>query len=281
MFDPFKDFSTAGYLRNKFKEHDLRIVKSIEHEVFLRNMPSAIKHLEKIERIAYQDFLEVHRILFSEFYPWAGQDRAVTLPNSAVTKGDVIFSHPESARLAVDHALRIGQDIESMRTSPGEVMGLFAYGHPFLDGNGRTMLLVHCELAHRAGFSIAWHHSSKHEYLAALTNEIISPSKGMLDTYLLAFKAPPISRDDWGSNITQINGLNGLDEDNKVEGEFSNKEVAKKYSDFEAGRGYSYSDIPRTETACQLCNKTPCICGDGGSSNGNNFPNDPSGKLSM
>ncbi|WP_226981161.1 Fic family protein [Vibrio litoralis] len=28
-------------------------------------------------------------------------------------------------------------------------MGFFAYGHPFIDGNGRIMLIIHNELCHR------------------------------------------------------------------------------------------------------------------------------------
>ena len=41
MFDPFKDFATAGYLRNRFQEKDFRIITHIEHEVFVRNAPVA------------------------------------------------------------------------------------------------------------------------------------------------------------------------------------------------------------------------------------------------
>ena len=33
-----------------------------------------------------------------------------------------------------------GQEKETMRAKPGEVMGLFAYGHPFLDGNGERRI---------------------------------------------------------------------------------------------------------------------------------------------
>ena len=44
-----------------------------------------MNYLADCKAIAYQDFLSVHRMLFSEFYPWAGQDRATTAPNSAVT----------------------------------------------------------------------------------------------------------------------------------------------------------------------------------------------------
>jgi cell filamentation protein len=155
-------------LRNKYRESDHRIVKEVEHEIFMRQRPKAVQYLSSKDALSYADFLAVHAILFEEFYPWAGQDRATTLPNSAVKKGEVLFSHPQASRLAVEHGLRLGQDAVTMSQKPGEVMGLFAYGHPFLDGNGRTMLLVHMELCHRAGFSIAWQKSDKVQYLSAL-----------------------------------------------------------------------------------------------------------------
>lgn len=34
MFDPFKDFETAGYLRNRFAEKDPQIVQEMEHQMF-------------------------------------------------------------------------------------------------------------------------------------------------------------------------------------------------------------------------------------------------------
>ena len=43
-----------------------------------------------------------------------------------------------------------------MTEKPGEIMGYLAYAHPFLDGNGRTIMVVHAVLAQRAGFSIDW-----------------------------------------------------------------------------------------------------------------------------
>jgi cell filamentation protein len=169
MFDPFGDFATRGYLRNLSGDTDPRVVKASEHNFFEANMVDALKYLAACGNVTYADFLEVHRILFCDYYPWAGQDRSQTMANSAVRKGDVLFSHPASARLAVEHGLRLGNDGEVMPQKLGEVMGLFAYGHPFLDGNGRTMLLVHMELCHRSGFSIDWHKAKKTDYLAVLS----------------------------------------------------------------------------------------------------------------
>lgn len=128
-----------------------------------------------------------------------------------------------------------------MARKPGEVMGLFAFGHPFLDGNGRTMLLVHMELCHRAGFSIAWGRTDKTEYLAALTQEIERPAAGALDAYLLQFKAPQLARGMWGAEIHSVRGLGGLDDDNQVDGDWSDPAIAEKYRLHELQRGYAYS----------------------------------------
>lgn len=254
MFDPFSDFETAGYLRNVRKDKDQRDIKRFEHNLFEANFDAALAHLAACVEVSYDDFLAVHRILFSDYYPWAGQDRAKTMPSSAVKKGDVLFSHPNSARLAVEHGLRLGQDPVLMAKKPGEVMGLFAYGHPFLDGNGRTMLLVHMELCHRADFSIDWQKTTKTDYLSALSREIDAPGVGVLDGYLLKFKGRKVARGEWGSNILTINGLDGLNKDNQIDGDLSDPATAEKYRRHEQKRGYSYAAL---QTLAQQLNATP------------------------
>jgi cell filamentation protein len=238
VFDPFKDFESSGYLRNTHQVKDSEVVKRIEHDLFLANLPDALKFLSLKKQITYADFLRVHMILFSAFYPWAGKDRSVTAPDIAVSKTGILFSHPRDAQRAVIEGLRIGQLKEQMNLTPGLVMGFFAYGHPFLDGNGRTMLVVHSELCYRAGFSINWGLTVKADYLAALSEEIKKPGNGSLDGYLLQFKEKRLERDDWSKSIVSIRGLNGLDDSTKIEGEFSNELIAEKYQVFEKQRGY-------------------------------------------
>ncbi len=240
IFDPFKDFSAAGYLHNKHGDKDENIVKQFEHNLFRANLRDAVQYLYSQSRLTYGDFLQVHSILFSDYYPWAGQDRAETAPDIAISKAEISFCHPKDCRRAVEEGLRMGQDIATMNQKPGEVMGLFAYGHPFLDGNGRTMLLVHIELAHRAGFFIAWGQTNKTDYLKALSDEIKSPGRGILDGYLLQFKEPSKSRNEWGNAIMGMKGLDGLDDGNQVDGDLSDPVVAERYRKFDRQRGYSY-----------------------------------------
>jgi cell filamentation protein len=247
MFDPFRDFETAGYLRNVRRDKIEADIKHFEHNLFRANLEEALDHLATQEILSYRDFLEVHRILFSNYYPWAGQDRAVTLPNSAVRKGDVLFAHPQAARWAVNEGLRLGQNKAEMNKRPGEIMGLFAYGHPFLDGNGRTMLLVHLELSYRAGFSLFWAGVRKADYLDALTREIAEPGHGILDGYLEPFKRPPLKRGHWVDGLLSMKGLDGLGEANRMEGDFNDLGIAEKYRNYDERRSYSIKNSSRNE----------------------------------
>lgn len=94
IFDPLKDFEQAGHLRNHFKEKDPQIIRELEHTMFRAGLDEALEYLSKCKEIEYTSFLKVHQILFSELYPWAGQDRLSTTPDSAVSKGDTVFCHP-------------------------------------------------------------------------------------------------------------------------------------------------------------------------------------------
>ena len=237
MFDPFKDFDTEGYLRNHFKEKDSRIIKRAEHESFSLHLPEVIQFLSKCKIITYNHFLDVHNKLFIDVYPWAGQDRLKVAPSYYVSKAGTRFAHPADARRATEEGLRLGANPSRMAEHPGEVMGLFAFGHPFLDGNGRTMLLVHIELCHRAGFSIDWSRTDKADYLSALTEEIEDPSKRVLDEYLLQFKCELIDRDQWGKSVTL---MKGLDDDQQLDGVVSDPAAEARYREFEAKRNYQY-----------------------------------------
>lgn len=238
MFDPFGDFETAGYLRNTSAEKDLAVVKAVEHTLFRAQLPKALALLAKCRTITYEDFLNVHGLLFSGLYPWAGRDRAAVIPEKAISKGPVYFCHPRDCRRAVEDGLRRAQGKGEMSTRPGFIMGLFAYGHPFLDGNGRTMLLVHSELCFRAGMSVDWTRTQKDPYLQALTQELESPNAGHLDTYLLAFLGAPIPRARWQAAVGVMPGLDGINIEADAATVYADPQVANGYAEFERKRGY-------------------------------------------
>lgn len=259
MFDPFHDFEAEGYLRNVRKDKNPRDIKHFEHNLFEANLEAACDYLATRPELVYRDFLDVHEILFADYYPWAGQDRLTTAPNSAITKGDVLFAHPQDARRAVEHGLRMAQEPSVLARKPGEVMGLFAYGHPFLDGNGRTMLLLHMELCYRAGFSIQWELTRKNDYLQALSLEIDTPGKGILDEYLLQFKGPKIAHDSWGVKILGMKGLDGLDRHIHLEGELPDPMTPVKQQQLETGNSSSAKVESLAQKWSALPGKHQCV----------------------
>ena len=233
-FDPFNDFETRGYLRNVFGEKDPNIIKHLEHSSFVAGISETFKYLGSIRDLSYRDVLHTHKLLFGDVYPWAGQDRAVTAPDIAVSKGRVLFAHPNDAEAAVSYGLKLGSEKSVMAAKPGEVMGYLAYGHPFLDGNGRTIMVVHAELAERAGISIDWSETSKVAYLDALTQEIERPGAGHLDAYLKAFLRQPVGVERLVEHVVNTRGLDGRTEtveENRVLGKVSDPELRARYEE--------------------------------------------------
>jgi cell filamentation protein len=229
-FDPFGDFESRGYLRNIALEKDLGIVRRLEHVSFTTGLDDAFKHLSEIKQLTYQDVLDTHKTLFEAVYPWAGDDRAHNAPELAVSRGGVLFAHPQDIRRAIDVALTKGQARDFMQRKPGEVMGYLAFAHPFLEGNGRTIMVVHATLAQQAGISIDWASTDKGAYLDALTQEIDNPGKGILDDYLKPFIRPAVAHERLAGHIREMSGLSGAagDED-VVLGKVNEPAVQERY----------------------------------------------------
>ena len=127
-----------------------------------------------------------------------------------------------------------------MRSKHGMVMGAFAWGHPFLDGNGRTMLLLHTELCARAGFSIDWRQAKKIDYLRNLTLELETPDKGLLDRYFQPLIRELMPRVDWVKHIKLLPGLDGTHEsDDNIAYRDDDPVVLKRYAEAKRSRDES------------------------------------------
>lgn len=239
-FDPFGDFEQAGYLRNVQGLKDPTEVKRQEHFTFELSIDEALAFLARKRPLDYSALLEVHRILFESFYPWAGQDRAELVPHLAVFKGPqgdphrTVFADPREIERSVAYALQLASKEERFKASPGLVLGQLCFAHPFLDGNGRSILLFFMELTFRAGFSINWGQTRKDLYLQALNEEIAHPGQGHLDAYLRNYIDPTHDRNLWPELIGQINGLDGLDSEDINYENVDDPEVQRIYAAYRA-----------------------------------------------
>jgi cell filamentation protein len=188
ILDPFGDYETAGYLRNSYQEKDLLVVGHLETAAFEQEIVPTVRFLRRLQTLRYEHITETHYRLFSSLYPWAGQDRSVTAPNSKIVKAGYrdLFALPAAIRLAAEHALNLGQDTAYLRAHPGEVFGYLAHAHPFLEGNGRTILTVFAELSRRADFHVEWEAIDKDQFLETLTRELLEPGR-ILDELVLPY----------------------------------------------------------------------------------------------
>jgi cell filamentation protein len=189
ILDPFGDYETAGYLRNIYEEKDLRVVGHLETAAFEQEIIPTVRFLKRLPAIRYEHILEAHRRLFGSLYPWAGEDRALNAPHIAIVKAGykTLFAHPAAAQLAAERALLLGQDKRYFRLHPGEVFAYLAHAHPFLEGNGRTILTVFADLSRRAGFHVEWDAIDKDEFLDTLTHELLEPDKSIMDALVLPY----------------------------------------------------------------------------------------------
>jgi cell filamentation protein len=75
------------------------------------------------------------------------------------------------------------------------------------------VMLVHAELAWRAGFGIDWSTTDKDRYLAALTHELEEPGKGKLDAHLQPFVRKGSAMGAIAETIKAAPGLDGSNAD--------------------------------------------------------------------
>jgi cell filamentation protein len=80
-------------------------------------------------------------------------------------------------------------------------------------------------------------------YLAALSAEIATPGKGILDAYLLPFVGESQERKAWGGMIGGLPGLDGNGVDDVVAGNFEDAEVSAQHREFERQRGYRIEPV--------------------------------------
>lgn len=207
-FDPFGDFETRGYLRNRYGLKEPAEIKLLEHIAFKSRLADALQSLAPKEELGYEDVLRTHRQLFSTVYPWAGSDRLKTAPEVAVFRGGVEFAHPRDIPRAVNWALEIGNSVGAMQARPGEFLERMAYAHPFLDGNGRTMMTIYACLADRAGFSIRWPDIDRSVYLNELARVMDQPKLSCLDDLLRSHRRDALGLENLYSHLVTIPGLN-------------------------------------------------------------------------
>ena len=160
-------YPDSDVLRNKLGIRNKDELKQVEEEF------TAVRQLALLQqplngRFTKTHLLRIHRFLFEDVYPFAGQIR-----REQISKGDTLFYPPNvidrelNRVFAAIHEKRILSETELQRQikNLSYTMAELNIIHPFREGNGRSIReLVRC-MGLEYGIQINWGNTSREELL--------------------------------------------------------------------------------------------------------------------
>lgn len=154
--DPYSEAN--GVLKNKLGITNTKDLNEVEADL------SVLAVNEILTRPIPQEFSvavlqAIHKEIFEEVYPWAGQFRKVD-----IAKGDTFFeTHKDIGKkldLLFDQCkgkdFFVGLSDEEFSVGLADFLLELNRIHPFREGNGRTQRLLSSQMALNAGYSISW-----------------------------------------------------------------------------------------------------------------------------
>jgi cell filamentation protein len=212
FIDPYV-YPDSRVLRNLLHEHDEHRLSAAEYELTFYRRRELEKHPVK-GSFDLGHLREIHRRLFQDVYPWAGEIRTVE-----ITKGNSSF-HSRSrietgfagvhewltrdTSLLSDHKISDTVFVEQA----ADLLEKVNYLHPFREGNGRTQRAFLDQVASLSDRKLAWRNIGKIENERAsikafslgsgepfrpLLEEVLKPPLGglsLLDDELYTVSAP-------------------------------------------------------------------------------------------
>ena len=138
-------------LRNLLDIRDGELLEEVELALFLTRAEEPLPP----GSFDVEHLLAVHRFLFQDVYPWAGQIRTIR-----IGKQNNWFCYPEYIASELDRAFAELGDPEALRSMPrrqfsshvAHFIAELNAVHPFREGNGRTQLTFLVMLAEHAGY---------------------------------------------------------------------------------------------------------------------------------
>lgn len=184
-------YPDTDILINFFDLRDEEKLKELE-KVYTLFRLSELRINLPADPLDMEAFLEIHRYILQDIYPFAGE-----LRKEMISKGSSSFAHPKFidaemrkifAGLAEENYLK-GLPRERMITRLAYYLAELNALHPFREGNGRTVREFARQLAMNAGYQLEWEKipsaaeiinafvdsfNANNERLESLLNEILS-----------------------------------------------------------------------------------------------------------
>jgi cell filamentation protein len=161
----------SGILKNIPALADQKNLEEFESRATTLRLFETEEFISK-NKIDFEMWKNIHKILFQDVYDWAGQIR-----NVQMSKGSTIFAHPQFIEKEANKIFGnlAGENFLQNLAHKFFCQRLAHYHtelnalHPFREGNGRTLKLLLNEVARRNNFYITWEDKkvTVEKYLAA------------------------------------------------------------------------------------------------------------------
>lgn len=119
-----------------------------------------LHHRPVAETFDLDHLCTLHRRLFGDVYPWAGEIRTVEMTHPLGQS----FARPDQIAESLEHISISTEQAGGTARASAEQFSVITAGwydamnttHPFREGNGRTQRVFFSQLAHRSGFDLDW-----------------------------------------------------------------------------------------------------------------------------
>jgi cell filamentation protein len=145
-------------------------------ELQRRETPLALRRLLELQQLTMLGKFDsahlraIHRYIFQDVYPWAGEIRSVN-----ISKPNALFPPPEHLRANLDtlfaeltrENLLKGLAVESWAARAAYYLGEINAIHPFREGNGRAQREFIRQLATNGGHVLVWKRTNPRQMIEA------------------------------------------------------------------------------------------------------------------
>ena len=143
-------YPSTNTLKNYFDIMDSERLNAVEGDIVTTKAES-IEYIE-ITGFSLGHLKRVHKHLFGDIYPWAGELRTCDISKGDTRFCSCLYLEKESIKLEKEFTVDVFRFAESIASIYSEINVL----HPFRDGNGRATRLYIEMLAATYGFSVDW-----------------------------------------------------------------------------------------------------------------------------
>lgn len=185
--DPHSEHGHAGP-KNKFGFTDYSDLEPIE-KTFSFKRARQLEELGVTGKFDVAHLKSIHRYLFQDVFPWAGEFRVVNISKDNSTFGPALYIAGALTEMLdklarEDHLRNLTQQpfLERAAFYLGEINAI----HPFREGNGRAQREFIRQLAVQAGHPLSWAGFTQQEMVDA---SILSHTKGDNSALAAIFEA--------------------------------------------------------------------------------------------